>query len=56
MLETISADFTFENSLNLEKTVDDNHAESDSTQQSDSEFEFSDNFEPPETSPKVPLN
>ena len=56
VLETISADFTFENSLNLEKTVDDNHAESDSTQQSDSEFEFSDNFEPPETSPKVPLN
>ena len=56
MLETISADFTFENSLNLEKAVDDNHASSDSTQQYDSDFEFSDNFEPPETSPKVPLN
>ena len=57
-METIS-EFTFDNLHNNDNPgndEDDNHDYSESTQPSDSDFEFSDSFEPPEISPQIPLN
>ena len=58
LMETIS-EFTFDNLHNNDNPgndEDDNHDYSESTQPSDSDFEFSDSFEPPEISPQIPLN
>ena len=56
--ETVSQ-FIFDDTENTEdpNNVDeDAHASTPSSHQSNSDFEFSDNFEPPELSPKLHLN
>ena len=56
--ETISQ-FIFDDTENPDDPVnvdEDAHASSPSSHQSNSDFEFSDNFEPPELSPKLHLN